>query len=382
MISSKKSSIIYKNREVRRNHYPSLSLMNSYGMQVKGETFKDQYSETSLDGNLSKSRSNSIILKPCLHIPISPQSSTVKSLKSKIDLSAPLLDKIVEKKNKKLKISKINKLKDNFLPSPRGQLEKTFNDIMMIYEEYGLNQKVFCLFEQFFSDIISNDKEYAKYLINLKKIYNEWIKINIDKFSQSKSFELEVLQLKNEVQNKNQEIKRISDDYNKKLEEIQKLNRNIKYLCSENLEVGKKIESLSENYQIIRDKLFSITQVSLENFPIDPDTWKALIAGNKEYSNLCKDLKSNLRQLEKREMYYKKILNAIKETGFDLERIIMKFTEDPYSSDNSSQEEIQVSKTKFNIMKTLPNLPKLDVFRIQPSSCSEEYSLDKEIQIY
>ena len=380
MIKSKKAPITFKSREVRRNHYPSLSLMSSYGIQVRGETFKDQISETSLDANHYKS--SSIILNPCLHIPVSPQASTVKSIKSKVDLSTPLLEKIVEKKNKNFKFSKINKFKDNLLPSPKGQLEKTFADLMMIYEEYGINQQVFCLFEQFFSDIITNDKEFGKYLVILKKIYNEWIKINFDKFSESKSLELEILQLKSEVQSKNQEIQRISDDSKKKLEEIQKLHRNIKYLCSENLEVGKKVENLSESYQITRDKLFSITQVSLENFPIDPDTWKALIAGNKEYSNLCKDLKKKLRKLEKRQSFYKKLLSAIQETGFDVERIVMKITEDSYSSEKSSEEDIQEFITKFNIINTIPNLPRLDAIRIQPSSCSEEFSLDKEIQIY
>lgn len=160
---------------------------------------------------------------------------------------------------------KIEKIQSNELDDPKISIEKKQGEKFHIAEEL-------------FDDIIAKDKAFGKYLGIVKICYEEHLQEKIEKVSFEKEIEKEELMMNLIEMEKENET----------------LQRSLEKISKENLELSKDIEICEEHCIKLQQKLSKVYNVSLDNVPNDPETWKNLVLENQFYSDLCKSLKKEL----------------------------------------------------------------------------------------
>lgn len=186
-------------------------------------------------------------------------------------------------------------------------LEQKMTEVTEIYEKSGLTQRTFGLYEQIFSEIIENSKEYGPVLSEIKERYNEW--------AASHGMSKETLKIKKENLLLKQKLK-------EKSEENDRISKKFQSLCNENIKLGKQIDKFINDLEILNNRLVQISKISLDNVATDENSWKALVLGNKEYSEICKSLKLRVKELEHKHDTYLKMLYRMKNFGVDVDKFL------------------------------------------------------------
>lgn len=186
-------------------------------------------------------------------------------------------------------------------------LEQKMNEISEIYEKAGLTQKTFEMYEQVFSEIIEQSKEFGPVLSEIKERYNEWV-AHHGMSKENVKVKKENILLKQKLKEKSEENDRISKKFQS--------------LCNENIKLGKQLDQFVYDLETLNNRLVQISRISLEGVATDENSWKALVLGNQEYSEICKTLKTRVKELEHKHDTYLKMLNRMKNFGVDIDKFL------------------------------------------------------------
>ena len=225
-------------------------------------------------------------------------------VKSKLDSGQNIFTKGVQNTAGKKRNSKVLLNKDLPFYSKKDLLEQKMSQIREKYDKYGLSQKTFKMYEEVFSEVIGVNKEIGGILSEIKGKYDEWVTHH----GVSKEF----MKVKKENTLLKQEIKQ-------KSEENEKLAKNIQFFCSENINIGKKVEESNLELKNIQERLGKITKFNIDDFTIDQNSWKALILENKENSVLCKKLKLSVEEFKLKQEMYMNTFYKMKNSGIDVD---------------------------------------------------------------
>ena len=115
------------------------------------------------------------------------------------------------------------------------RLESKFNEIRNLYKQEGLTEKVFEAYQLAFMDIICTDQTNGTFLAEVKDVYEKWI--------ENQKKEIEKVEM---MKRKNEHLKNVIHE---KFQEINLMNKKVKLLSKENLDLGLKIKTLNEDYE-------------------------------------------------------------------------------------------------------------------------------------
>ncbi|OMJ73902.1 hypothetical protein SteCoe_27320 [Stentor coeruleus] len=170
--------------------------------------------------------------------------------------------------------------RDSFIKA--DELYKKIEKIQSNDPKTGIKGKTheekFYIAEALFDEIIAKDKIFGKYLEIVKKCYEEHLQEKIENISFEKEIEKEELMM----------------SYKALEQENESLQISLESISKENLELSKDIEICEEHCIKLQQKLSKVYNVSLDNVPNNPETWKSLLLENQFHSDMCKMLKKEL----------------------------------------------------------------------------------------
>lgn len=222
------------------------------------------------------------------------------------------------------------------------------------------NQKIEdCISEYYkiFEDIIERDIFYGKLLKKIKESILIWTK-TIEKSTQE-SFKKQL----NEANKK----------LNAMLEDRQIIDRRLKQISQENLDLCKSLENCEASYAQIEEKLLKITNFKLENIVKEESNWKALVLQNRSYIEITKRMKEDLKVYRSKEKKLLELILAMKNRGYPIEEI---YNSDVYKAsdaeENSESDRIISGRAK-DVIKPC-NVPTLRIDKIGNETFSSDSS--------
>ncbi|CAG9333236.1 unnamed protein product [Blepharisma stoltei] len=232
---------------------------------------------------------------------------------------------------------------------------------VMSIDKFGIYQKIF-------AEVIERNKSYANILGKIKAAYEEWV-------SYSLKAGLSTTPLQQEIDEANEKIKQL-------MEERKVVYRKVEKLAKENAELSRSLDENEIRYTDLQEKLFIISNTNVEGVPKDESTWKYLIAENKNFVEICKQMKAEIKSFRSKEKKLLKLIMAMKKRGYPVEEVYEKDVvkkrkiekqSDQEKPENESEEELIVSGP----LKPVPKpdfIPNLKLENVQPESFSSSSS--------
>lgn len=227
------------------------------------------------------------------------------------------------------------------------------------------------VYRKIFGEVIDRDKTYGNILVKIKCAYEELIQV-IKNNGNS-------LQLQQEIADVNDKVKQLTDERKVIFRKIEKLAR-------ENAELSRSLDENEARYNELQEKLCLISKTNVEAIPKDEISWKFLVAENQNFLEICKQMKSEMRNFRSKERKLLKLVMAMKKRGYPVEEVYendvvkrrkIERHNDSEKPENESEEELIVSGPLKSVNKPaiVPNL-KLD--NVQPDLSSESSESDSD----
>ncbi|OMJ92169.1 hypothetical protein SteCoe_5159 [Stentor coeruleus] len=257
-------------------------IKNSAYSHISFPSFPAQVQATNLNSSLQKKRISSIGKNQSSKALKKKKSEFFKSSFNKSPSSHLIIthtrDDLSDISQSSYRLRRDSFIKVDELCKKIEKIQSNELDDLKINIEEKQKREKFHIAEELFDEIITKDNEFGKYLKVVKKCYEEHLQEKIEKVIFEKEIEKEELMMNLNV------IEQENEDLQRSLEKISK----------ENLELSKDIDICEGHCIKLQQKLSKVYDVSLDNVPNDPETWKNLVLENQFYSDLCKSLKKEL----------------------------------------------------------------------------------------
>lgn len=266
-------------------------------------------------------------LKPCFRI----SSSIPTKLSSQDCISSPYLTKSLSKDHKKKPEPSSTKIKtfhpnSSFVNQGRVKSSKIFNAVTSLKKktpEQRLEQKLetrlkysdpsehFEVYKQAFSEVIRADRQFSNILDKIKSGYEQKIGFfyvqNLDDlFLQVKELKENCLKYKSEKNSIEKELKKVQD---------------------ENLELSKNLDMTESLYLEVYEKMQKIYNSNLTEFTLNENTWKYVVSENKILRKKVENLVNENEELKFREKEYFRMIGSVKDNGVNVKEIVDKMEE-------------------------------------------------------
>ena len=233
--------------------------------------------------------------------------------------------------------------------------------------ENPLNTQIFESYKDIFSEIIEKDKVFGNSLKTIKEAYEQWIKIKIDLVDENSQLKYEILKLNDIIKDMQQEAALIV--------------KNLKKLSGENVAFGRELELKDKQYRCLQEHLIKVSNISIDEYPQNEEMWKQILAENKTYSDICYNMKKDIKKLEVNEKCFLKLLDCIRDEGFPVDRVYRSKIENDwkYKKNKKNVRVNPVNSEDDEVINTIPakqrkkpaGIPKLNLEKIEPDSFSK-----------
>ena len=229
----------------------------------------------------------------------------------------------------------------------------------------GSEKTKFSILEKYFSEVIQNDKTFARILLKIKAGYDE--KIGYLSVQNVDELLMEIQELRKSVM-----------DFKEDQEELTKINEN---LGKENYKLMKTLEKTESLYLEVHEKLQKIYNTDLDNYSPSETNWKRIVSENKSIIKKYNQLKKENEAFSNREKQYINLIVEMKERGFPVKEVyenmnvdesVEVYEENSQFIEQESENEALVSGRPQSVEKPV-GVPVLDLGFLSKDSSDYEY---------
>lgn len=221
----------------------------------------------------------------------------------------------------------------------------------------NFSQKKLELHKSLFNEIIEKDKFYGKYLNIIKKYYENYCEEKVNTLN---------LEMQMQVNNLHTIIQKNNQDK-------ASLERSLDKIFKENYDLCKDLEDIQAYSRQLEEKFEILKNFDIEKVPLNVETWKCLILENNYYTDLCKDLKNELRAYRSSQKVFQEKVSRLKKNGIDIGKIITEIGSSSRRAESNSDAEMLVSGRALFSLKP-QNVPGLDLEDISVDSFTSSQS--------
>ena len=197
--------------------------------------------------------------------------------------------------------------KISIMENTNHELETKLDELEKSQQENGIDSELFEKYEQCFDDIIKNDKVFGSALGKIKVAYKNWMSSKALQSAENKKLKSEIFEFS----------KKLTEE----IEENKQLHRKVQKFSRENVEMGRSLEEKDTNFKMLQEYLLKITNMNIDEIPVDIASWKVLVSENKSYSELCAKLKAKIKRLNQKEKKLMNLFWAMKQKGYPVEKM-------------------------------------------------------------
>jgi hypothetical protein len=220
------------------------------------------------------------------------------------------------------------------LKTEAKKLRSKFISIETSYDSTNINDK----FIELFPEIIEKDIIFGQLLKKIKISYEE-----------------KISKIQNET---SKAVNSLNDQILEKASYVRMLER----ISKENIQIGKEVQRLESICTELQSTLNKIRNVNIESVPRNEDDWRALIYENSQYSILCKNMKSDIKDYQYKEEQLIKLIDALKERGYPVDQV--------YEEDVRSKTDTEMNSSKSLDTSKYNKIPTLELSKLLKSSDS------------
>jgi hypothetical protein len=188
-----------------------------------------------------------------------------------------------------------------------NEIGSRLQEIVSKHKENGIDFEIFENYLKIFDEIIEKDKIFGKFLEKIKFAFQEWVSCKIISFKEVKKLKSEVFEFS----------KRLTEE----IEENKQLHRKVQKFSRENVDLGRALDEKDNSFRTLQEYLLKVTNLSIDEIPLDSMSWKVLVSENKSYSELCNKLKNKIRNLKKKETRLMTLFWNLKQKGYPVEKV-------------------------------------------------------------
>ncbi|OMJ70060.1 hypothetical protein SteCoe_32062 [Stentor coeruleus] len=206
-----------------------------------------------------------------------------------------------------------NNLKEETITGPCSSkfledIKEKITKIEKIHRDKPLNFEVFEVYRNCFEKIIQYDLVYGNILKNIKKAYEDWIKIKI-------GYVAENTQLKYELLSTNKILKEAKDKNHRLKDKLQSIS-------NENKKLLQSILLKTHNISNMQEFLNNSTVFKSEDSRNDIQSKTIIFSENNQTKCAYAKLKNKLQKVQRELNKYKKIINFLKDEGYPVDQTL------------------------------------------------------------
>ena len=269
----------------------------------------EQYSESPYNSRLPKTRSKSTLKENPFQVIPNINSTPIQLKKHSGHKSTQNLSiSLVNNKDHLIRASSNKRpAKLSMIESIHHDLDAKLEELEKSQKENGIDFEIFEKYQQCFDDIIKNDRVFGPALNKIKVAYQNWMSSKALQSAENRKLKSEIFEFS----------KKLTEE----IEENKQLHRKVQKFSRENVEMGRSLEEKDTNFKMLQEYLLKITNMNIDEIPLDIDSWKVLVSENKSYSELCAKLKAKIKRLNQKEKKLMNLFWAMKQKGYPVEKM-------------------------------------------------------------
>ena len=142
--------------------------------------------------------------------------------------------------------------------------------------------------------------------------------------------------------------------------EKQSYIRMLERISRENIELGNEVQKIENTCMELQGALDEIRSFNIESEPKNEENWKALVLENSEYSEMCQNMKMDIKEYQFKEEQLIKLLDALKSKGYPVDAVYEEEVRERVDTDLESNTSLNTSKFK--------KIPTLELSKLEISS--------------
>ena len=142
--------------------------------------------------------------------------------------------------------------------------------------------------------------------------------------------------------------------------EKQSYIRVLERISRENIELGNEVQKIEGICVELQGVLDEIRNFDIDIEPKNEENWKALVLENSQYSELCRNMKMDIKEYQFKEEQLIKLIDALKGKGYPVDEIYEEEVREKVETGTETESNLSLNSSKFSKIPTL-ELSKLGI---------------------